>query len=461
MSKFVIMTGRRKFIKQSALGSAGITMGGLGFSANSYGSILGSNDRIHVASIGLGRKRSDGLGGMGAQYVKKICEMKDNYNLQVDTICDVDERCFTESNKTVYTSMGIKPKNEWDMRRVLDDKKIDVAFFATPNHWHALGHIWACQAGKHVWTEKPLGYDMSEGRKMVEATDKYNSIAQVGQFSRANHNVHSAIKLLHNGGIGEVYMAKVLNYRRRPSFGIAKDGIPPESLHYDMWLGPATSQAYNEKKVHYNWHWHWNTGNGDIANHGVHQLDIARWGLNKNEHPVSVFSTGGIYGWKPSECSQETPDTQTAVFRYADGKIIECEIRGHYTNGVASQNILLGIIFYGTEGYLELDISSTWRAFKRDEKEPFDKSKVKNSYRQDLLVANFFDAIRSMDKNKLYCSVREGHYSAALCHLANISYRLGRSLKFMGDYEKFANDPEADIMLTRDYRKPYVVPENV
>lgn len=213
------------------------------------------------------------------------------------------------------------------------------------------------------------------------------------------------------------------------------------------------------KKVHYNWHWHWNTGNGDIANHGVHQLDIARWGLNKNEHPVSVFSTGGIYGWKPGECSQETPDTQNAVFKYADGKMIECEIRGHYTNGVASQNILLGVIFYGTKGYLELDISSTWRAFKKDEKEPFDKSEIKNSYRQDLLVANFFDVIRSMDKNKLYCNVREGHYSAALCHLANISYRLGKNLKFMGEHEKFADDDEANLMLTRKYRTNYVLPE--
>lgn len=233
------MTNRREFIKKGTLTAAGITFGGIGFSARTYRSIIGANDRIHVASIGLGI--------MGTQYVKKICALKDNYNLQVDTLCDVDERRFTESNKIVNKSMGIKPKNEWDMRRVLDDKKIDVAFFATPNHWHALGHIWACQAGKHVWTEKPLGHDLSEGRKMVEAANKYNSIAQIGQFSRAVDKVRAAINLLHEGGIGEVYMAKVLNYRRRPSFGIAKDSVPPESLHYDMWLGPAAWQPYNEK----------------------------------------------------------------------------------------------------------------------------------------------------------------------------------------------------------------------
>jgi len=446
------MTKRREFIRQITIGSAGITVGGIGFSARSYSSIPGSNDRINIAVIGLGI--------MGTQYVKNICALKDNSNIQVVTLCDVDEKRLPENNNTVYNSTGIKPKNEWDMRRVLDDKNVDVAYFVTPNHWHALGHIWTCQAGKHIWIEKPVSHNISEGRKMIEATEMYNSIAQVGQFNRGVDSVRAAIKLLHEGGIGEVYMAKVLNYNRRRSFGISKDSTPPDSLHYDMWLGPAAYQPYNEKKVRYNFHWHWNTGNGDIANHGVHQLDLARWGLNKNEHPVSVYSTGGIYGWKPGECSQETPDTQNAVFKYSDGKMIECEVRGHYTNGEASQNIHLGVIFYGTEGYLELDNNSIWRAFKKDEKEPFDKREIRNSYHREPLIENFIYALRTGDKNKLYCNIREGHYSASLSHMANISYRLGRNLKFMGEYEKFAGDEEADLMLTREYRVPYEFPLN-
>lgn len=453
------MTKRRKFIKESVLTAAGITIGGMGFSSSSYRSIIGSNDRINIGVIGLGKKQPDGVGAMGANYVDKICKLKDQCNIQVVSLCDVNEELFARSNKTVLDSTGVKPKNEWDMRHVFDDKEVDVAFLVTPNHWHALGFIWACQAGKHIWTEKPLGHTLSEGRTMVKAQRKYKSFVQVGQFSRSTDNTQAAMKLLHEGGIGDVYMANTVNFRRRLSFGIAEDSTPPELLHYDMWLGPAAYQPYNQKKVYYNWHFHWNTGNGDIANLGIHFLDIARWGLNKNEHPVSVYSSGGIYGWKPGECSQETPDTQTAIFKYADGKRLEFQGRGHYSNGVASQNIHIGIIFYGTEGYLEYDDSGTWRAFKKEEKKPFDSREVSQAYRQDLHIVNFIDALRSGDESKLSCNIRDGHYSAALTHLANISYRLGRDMKFMGQYEKFVGDDEANLMLTREYRVPYEIPK--
>ena len=294
---------------------------------------------------------------------------------------------------------------------------------------------------------------------MIDAQRKYNPIVQVGQYRRAVPNARDAIKLLHEGGIGEVYMAEVINYKRRPSFGIAPDSTPPDSLDYDMWLGPAAYQPYNVKKLHYNWHFHRNTGNGDIANQGVHFLDLARWGLNKNKHPVSASSTGGIYGWKPDECSQETPDTQTAMFKYADGKLLQCELRGHYTNGVATQDIKIGVIFYGTEGHLEFGWDSTWKAFNKEEEVPFAKRENPDPSRQDLLMVNFIDALRSGDKSMLCCNIREGHYSAALAHMANISYHLGRDLKFMGEYEKFAGDDEANVMLSREYRTPYELPK--
>jgi len=453
------MTTRRDFIKKSALSAAGIMVGGVGFGARSYANILGSNDRINISVIGLGKRQPDGWGAMGAKYVDIICKLKKQCNIQITSLCDVDEELFARSNKSVLDTTGITPKNEWDMRRVLEDKEVDVAFFSTPNHWHALGHIWACQAGKHIWDEKPLGYNMEEGRLMIEATERYNPIVQIGQYRRAVPNARAAIDFLHKGGIGEVYMVKVLNYKRRPIFGIAPDSAPPKTLHYDMWLGPAAWQNYNEKKVHYNFHFHWNTGNGDIANHGVHQLDLGRWGLNKNEHPVSVYSNGGIFAWKPDECSQETPDTQTAIFKYADGKILEFAQMGHYANGVGSLNTRIGLIFYGTEGYLEFDYHSSWRAYRNEEKEPFAKMEKSDPSRQDLLIANFADAIRSKDPDKLFCNIRDAHLSSALCHLANISYRTGRNLKFSGEHERFIGDEEANMLLSREYRYPYTLPK--
>jgi predicted dehydrogenase len=248
-----------------------------------------------------------------------------------------------------------------------------------------------------------------------------------------------------------------------------KDGTPPANLHYDMWVGPAAYQPYNEKKVHYNWHWFWNTGNGDTGNQGPHQFDVARWGLNKNEHPVSIFSTGGIYGWSPDVCAQETPSTQTSIVKYRDGKVLEFETRGGYSNGETSLDTRIGNIFYGTDGYLELD-GGTWKAFRKREKEPFAGSGLGEAKASnDPLAppggtehyANFIDAIRSEKNGDLHCDIETGFISSAIPLLANISYRLGRQLKFNGEKEQFENDPEADAMLTREYRKPYIISNQV
>jgi predicted dehydrogenase len=241
-------------------------------------------------------------------------------------------------------------------------------------------------------------------------------------------------------------------------------------LHYDQWLGPAPYRPYNEKRSHYNWHWFWDTGNGDTGNQGPHQFDIARWGLNKNEHPVSVFSYGGVFGINPDECAQETPNTQTSLFKYSDGKMLEFETRGRYTNEEGSIGIHVGNLFYGTEGYLELE-GNTWKAFRKREKESFAGSKENQTKPLDssFLVppggtehyANFVDAIREGKDDNLRCPVKEGFLSSALPLLANISYRTGRELKFTGKTEKFVNDPGADALLTQVYRKPFVVPSIV
>ena len=471
------MTKRRNFVKKSVLGTTGIVIGGMGFSSKTYASIIGANERINLSVIGIRNQ--------GSVHINNYCNLKDSHNVHIKTLCDTDELLFESRSKIVFDKTGAKPLTEWDVRKVLDDKDIHAVSIVTPNHWHALATIWACQAGKHVYVEKPVSHNIWEGRKMVEAARKTNLRVQAGLNNRSSENVIEAIKFLHEGGIGDVYMARALCYKARNSYGIAKDGVPPDTFHYDRWLGPATYRPYSEKRSHYNWHWYWDTGNGDTGNTGPHQFDLARWGLNKNEHPVSVYSNGGLFGFNKDENSsekrtpgvmayggvetygndkttQETPNTQTSIFKYNDGKMLEFETRGRYTNG---EGILEseGNIFYGNEGFLELT-GSTWRAFRRREKEPFAGSEIgerKNAPNRSNNWANFIDAIRSGKNETLHADINEGFYSSALPLLANISYRLGRELKFMGDYEKFANDPEADTMLTREYRPPYIVPNEV
>jgi len=469
------MTKRREFLKRSAAGAAGMAIGGIGFSARSYASIRGANERINVGIIGIRNQ--------GTVHINRYCGLRDSHNVVVKTLCDADELLFEPAAKIVTEKTGIQPSTEWDLRKVLDDKDIHAVSIVTPNHWHALATIWACQAGKHVYVEKPVSHNIWEGRKMVEAARKYNLRVQVGLNNRSSDNVIEAIRFLHEGGIGEVFMARALCFKARDSYGIAKDSQPPATFHYDRWLGPAPYRPYNEKRSHYNWHWYWDTGNGDTGNTGPHQLDLARWGMNKNEHPVSVYSAGGIYGFHQEDrplqvrtpgkmvyggvetyghdkTSQETPNTQTAVFKYHDGKMLEFETRGRYTNNEGSLGQEVGNIFYGTEGWLEIG-GSTWKAFHERERKPFAGSKESGRGREAANWGNFLDAIRSGRDGDLRCDIREGFYSSTLPHLANISYRLGRELRFMGDYEKFSNDSEADTMLTRAYRKPYVVPEQV
>jgi len=452
------MTSRRDFVKNSLLGSAGIAIGGLGFPASSYARIKGANDRINVAVIGIRQQ--------GQAHINSFCSLKDKANVMLTTICDVDENLWPDSVKRISERIGAAPTMQWDMRKVFDDKEIHAVSFATPNHWHALGTIWALQAGKHVYIEKPCSHNIWEGRKMIEAAAKYKRRVQVGFQNRSIANVRQAMKFLHDGGIGKIYLARGLCYKARNSFGISPDSDPPKGLHYDMWLGPAAYRPYNEKKGHYNWHWHWDTGNGDTGNQGPHQFDIARWGLNKNEHPVSVFSTGGLYGIDPKECSQETPNTQTSIFKYADGTILEFETRGLYTNGEGTLGVTIGNLFYGTEGYLELE-GSSWKAFRYREKTPFAGSSDQVQEPVDPTrmappggsnhYANFIDAVRSGNDEDLRCHITEGFLSTVLPLLANISYHTKRELQFDGKTEKFKNDKEADALLTRVYRKPYVI----
>jgi len=243
------MENRRTFIKKTAIGTAGVSMGLTAFSARSYGRILGANDRINIGVIGLR--------GRGQQHLDSFSGMY-NDGVSVKTICDVDSEFLEPSRKVVADNQkGNKPDAVKDLRKVYEDPEIDAVSIATPNHWHALATVWACQAGKHVYVEKPSSHNIWEGRKMVEASRKYNRIVQVGFQNRSITEVMQAINFLHYGGIGEVFMARGTCFKPRDSFGITPDSDPPESLDYDMWLGPASWRPYNEMRGHYNWHWHW------------------------------------------------------------------------------------------------------------------------------------------------------------------------------------------------------------
>ena len=457
-------TTRRDTLKKLAAGAAGVTLGSMGLTAKSYSNIIGSNDRINMCVIGVR--------GQGHGHLRRWAGMAEENNVRVRTICDADENLFAERVKTVTDLQGDVPGTEVDMRKVFDDDEIDAVSIATPNHWHALATIWAVQAGKHVYVEKPSSHNVWEGRKMIEAARKYDRIVQVGFQNRSINNVRRAIQLLHDGVIGDVYMARGLCFKPRDSFGIAKDNDPPAGLHYDLWLGPAEWRPYNEMKGHYNWHWHWDTGNGDNGNQGPHQYDIARWGLNKNEHPIRIQSMGGYYKFTADECSQETPNTQTTTFEYADGKLLQFEVRGLFTAGEDSLDVKIGNLFYGTDGWMEIRGSNFKTYLGRDgESGPSsdDSSSDEGGAALGYLAApgggghynNFIAAVRSGDKKNLTCDIEVGHLSTALPLLGNISYRMGQELYFNGDKEKFIGNNAANALLTREYRDPYVVPNVV
>jgi len=453
---------RRKFIKKTALGTTGIGLGATALaSAKSYRSILGANDRINVAVIGV---RGQGFG-----HLRRWAALSESHNVYVKTICDVDERLFPERVKEVQGIQKEKPGTEVDMRKVFDDPDIHVVSIATPNHWHALATIWALQAGKDVYVEKPCSHNIWEGRQMVEAAHKYNKIVQVGFQNRSIPAVRKAMQALHNGVIGDVYMAKGLCFKPRDSFGMSDNAAVPDGVHYDLWLGPAAWRPYNEKRFHYNWHWHWNTGNGDIGNQGPHQFDIARWGMKKDEHPVRVHSTGNYF--KFDDCSQETPNTQSAIYEYDDGKILQFEVRGLYTAGEGAMDVKIGNLFYGTEGWMEIN-GSKWRTFMGRDNTPGPSSEEEGG--EDAVVGylaapgggghyeNFIAAVRSRKPSDLTCEIYDGYMSTILPHLANISYRMGgAALEFDPLAEKFTNHDGANHLLTREYRAPYVVPDNV
>jgi predicted dehydrogenase len=452
---------RRDFLRTAAKTTAGLSaFSGITFLAHPE-RVFGANDRMRVAVCGLH--------GRGKDHLSAYSHLS---NVEIAALCDVDENVL----RSRLGEVSGKPQSYVDVRKLLEDKSIDAISIATPNHWHSLMAIWACQAGKDVYVEKPCSHNLWEGRQLVRAAEKYNRIVQHGTQIRSAPAIQEAIRGLHEGSVGEVYLARGLCFKWRDTIGHAPQEPVPAGVNYDLWTGPAPLKPFTRNRFHYNWHWIWDTGNGDLGNQGIHQVDVARWGLSVR-FPNRISAVGGHFMF---DDDQQTPNTLNCAFEFdlPEGKrrMMEFEVRHWITNSEAEigrgslvagkhrffgHHNTIGNIFYGSNGYLatgDEDASSYETWLGRDEKSG------PHGHGGGDHFANFIDCVRSRKKEDLNAPIEEGHISAALVHLANVSFRLGRSLRFDAATEQVIDDDEANRLLRdgeRGYRIPFEVPEKL
>jgi predicted dehydrogenase len=446
---------RREFIKKSA-NSAGVIITAPALIKNMITN--SPNERVNIGLAGISGNRPRiraMISGRGIAHINGYAKVP---NAVITTVCDVDERLFPGVVSDVEKLHGTKPKTEVDFRKMCDDKNIDVISIATPDHWHALQTIWACQAGKDVYVEKPVCHNISEGRKMVQAARKYNRLVQAGICYRSSKAVKAGIKLIADGKMGKVYMAKGIVYGYRQTIGHVEDSPIPEGVHWDTFLGPAPYRPFNENRYIYTWHWFWDTSTTEFGNNGIYRMDTIRWALNKNTHPVKVHCSGGKFA---RDDDQEVPNILIANYEYDDGIIIQNEVRSIYSNpeGFSDSG---NIFIYTDQGWMTFspDGFKTYFGQKNEPGPAMSDKDIPEAERSDGWK-NLIECVRSRREEDLDNDIQEGHMSAALGHLGTISYRLSRKLTFDPSAERFINDNEADKLLTRNYRKPYVVPDEV
>ncbi|MEZ5353768.1 MAG: Gfo/Idh/MocA family oxidoreductase [Bryobacteraceae bacterium] len=407
------------------------------------------SDKVRVAVVGCGGR---GNSHMGAWTTLP--------NVELAALVDVDD---SHSERYIGTLQrrGKNPVPTFrDIRKVLEDKNIDAVSLATPNHWHTLQTIWACQAGKDVYVEKPCSHNVFESRQIVAAARKYNRMVQMGSQSRSSPALQEAVQKLRSGEFGEVYMSRGLCFKSRNTIGKTPPEPVPPGVDYDMWTGPAEVHPFTKNRFHYNWHWFWNTGNGDLGNQGIHEVDIARWGLGVT-HPTKVSAIGGKFMF---DDDQETPNTLTCAYNFEVGgksKMMTFEVRHWFSNHEGGINAdrpgnTIGNTFYGADGYLVIQNYNKYWSFMGKEGKP-----GPGRTEGDNHFENFVSAVRSRKRETLNAEIEEGAISCVLVHLANISYRLGRTLNWDEKTWTVKGDAEANKMLTRAYRAPYIVPARV
>jgi predicted dehydrogenase len=470
---------RRQFLEDSIMAAAAAAAASIPTPLPAAEQLaVSANDKITVAIIGCGIR--------GKQHADELARLSD---CEIAYVCDPDRERAAEVAADVVQKKRLQPKAVQDLRVILDDKSVAAVFIAAPNHWHALSAIWAMQAGKDVYLEKPVSHNISEGRRIVQVARKLGRVCQGGTQNRSNGALAEAIKYIHEGKLGDVKLARSIVYGRRGSIGGPTQCEIPASVDYNLWAGPAAMGPLTRPKFHYDWHWVWNTGNGELGNNNIHSLDICRWGLGVTGLSRAVMSCGGRFGYIDAG---ETPNTQVVIYDFGD-KTIVSETRGLKTEPF-NPNFKSGWIFHGTEGIIA-DTSLF----------DFDGKLVRTfAGKTESHFANFLKVVRSRKTSQLKADILEGHQSTALCHIGNISHRLGhpsspgeiqqqlerfksesvremfeRTRKHLGenqvdlgesklilglllrldsDKEKFLDNPTADAFLTREYRKPFVVP---
>lgn len=437
---------RRDFIKKAVVGATALSFGGAlpSFSAKSYANIVGANERIRVAMMGVNAR---GLALARNFSAQTGCE--------IAYVCDVDSRAAEKCNDTVGNSQGKRPKSEPDIRKLLSYSDFDALVVAAPDHWHAPAAILASQAGKHVYLEKPASHNPHEGELLIAAQRKYGNVIQMGNQRRSWPNVAEAIQALHNGIIGKAYYAKTWYTNNRASIGIGKEIAVPSWLDYELWQGPAPRRPLKDNLIHYNWHWFWHWGTGEALNNGTHMVDLARWGLQV-DYPTKVTSTGGRYRYQDD---WEAPDTQVINLEFADKSMISWE--GRSCNGTPVEGSTVGVIFYGENGSLQIDGGNAYKVY--DLKGELVKE-VKNDVTIDarnvtspsqaldaIHIQNFFDGIKN--GQKLASDIESGHISTLLVQLGNIAQRCGGMLDVNPSNGHILNNKEARKLWSREYEK--------
>jgi predicted dehydrogenase len=448
---------RREFLNRSAGTVAGIAAGTVLMPGKAPAAANGKKKFV-VGIMGCGGR---------CTFLLNDCLAK-RPDMEIAYVCDIDANRLGQGVKLVEKLTGKKPKAVSDFRQMLDDKDVHAMFSITPDHWHALSTITACQAGKDVYVEKPCSHNVWEGKKMVDAARKYKRVVQVGAQTRSGEYTHEAVEYIRSGKLGPVYLVRVVNMKEWGSIGHKEDVPVPKGVNYDGWLGPAPKRAFNPNRFHYTWHWHWDYSGGDIINDAVHQIDAARY-LIGQDYPTAVTSTGGKFSTPNDDA--DVPDTQVATWDFNNMRMVfELTLRTPYMEKLAWElrDKLdyypdwkfdgMRVEVYGQKGLMYFERhGGGWQVF--DEKKKV-VAEANGHHPHYAHINNFFECIES--RKKPNGDVEELHKSTILCQVANISYRLGgQRLEFDGKTETFVNNPEADKLLKRVGREPYVIPDEV
>ena len=439
-----MVDSRRRFIKNTAGAAAALSFGGIlpGFNSKSYARIIGANDRVTVASMGV---NSRGF-ALGANFAKQE-------NCEVLYSCDVDTRASAKFAAEIQKITKKAPKEQPDFRKALEDKDLDALVVAAPDHWHAPAALLAAKAGKHVYLEKPCSHTPAEGELLINSANKYKTVLQMGNQRRSWGKVINAIAELKSGVIGRPYFAKTWYTNNRPSIGIGKETAVPSWLNYELWQGPAPRRKFKDNLIHYNWHWFWNWGTGEALNNGTHMVDIARWGLGV-DYPTKVSSNGGRYRYKDD---WETPDTQVINLEFNNNTFMTWE--GRSCNGRSIEGSSVGVMFYGDTGSLLIEGSNAYKIYDLNDKLVKEVKSTDNIDARNLVnpaehldalhLVNFLDAIRK--GTRLNSDILSGHQSTLLVQLGNIALRSGQALTIDPSNGHIVGNKEASKLWSREY----------